>query len=119
VAAFANALRNNAELLTKFFEGLAVKLLDKRNQILAEWLERGLTGLQDEDAPRLFVSALGKTAPLPQPLSQGLATWLQQHCGQPTYQRLVVVLRQYPQQGRYFHSASMLPLNILADVMER
>lgn len=107
-----------AELASKFFDALAAKLPDKRSQIQAEWLQRGTAGLGDADALELFAHALEKTSPLPQPLSQALAVWLQLHNRKPMYRRLVAILRQHPEQGRYFHSASMLPLNILAEVLK-
>jgi len=45
-----------------------------------------------------------------------LAEWLLRNTKKPAYQQMVQTLRQHPRQGRYFHSASMLPLNLLADV---
>lgn len=113
-----NALRDNPQWSKAFFGALAEKLLDKRIQIQTEWLQRGFDKWNEDDAQKLLAHALERTAPLPQPLSQALADWLQRHRSKRSYRRMVESLRCHPAQGRYFHSASMLPLNILADVLK-
>lgn len=118
LALLLDGLRDDATLSPGFFAALAARLLEKRNHIQEEWLQRGFAQLNADDTQKFFTHGLAKIAPLPQPLSRKLATWLEENFGTPAYRQMIATLRQHPAQGRCFHSASMLPLKILADVLK-
>jgi hypothetical protein len=113
-----NALRGHADWSEEFFDALAARLLDKRSTIQQEWRQRGFDALDDAAAQKLFAHMLEKTSPLPQPLSQALAGWLQKNPARPVYRQAVEMLCRHPEQGHYFRSASMLPLKLLADILK-
>jgi hypothetical protein len=117
VAALRQGLPAKPELAEEFFSSLRETLWDMPAIQLNGWMQRGFAKLNDADQQWMFRRLLERDTPLPQPFSEALAVWLQQNFKQPTYKAMLQTLRQHPKQGRYFHSASMLPLNILAELI--
>jgi hypothetical protein len=116
VAALRQGLPD-AELASEFFHSLRETLWDMPAVQLADWMQRGFARLAEADQQWMFQRLLEQDTPLPAPFSIALAEWLQRNVKTSAYREMTQLLRQYPRQGRYFHSASMLPLQLLADVM--
>ena len=117
LAALRHGLPGQPELAEEFFSSLCETLWDMPIIQLNGWMKRGFAKLNEADQQWMFQRLLERDTPLPMPFSLALAEWLLRNTKKPAYQQMVQTLRQYPRQGRYFHSASMLPLNLLADVM--
>jgi hypothetical protein len=109
-------LPDQPELAAEFFHALRETLWELPMVPLHDWMKRGFAKLSEADQQWLFQRLLEHATPLPTPFSFALAEWLQRNLKRPAYKTMVQTLRQHPKQGRYFHAASMLPLNILADL---
>ena len=117
VAGLRQGLPEPSELAEEFFSSLRETLWEMPMVQLRDWMKRGFMKLSDPDQQWFFQRLLAHDTPLPQPFSEALAVWLQRNFKLPAYKPMLQILRQHPKQGRYFHSASMLPLNLLAEVM--
>jgi hypothetical protein len=118
-AVLRHGLPDQPLLADEFFSSLRETLWDMPAVQLDNWMKRGFGKLTEADQQWMFQRLLEQATPLPAPFSIALAEWLLRNTKKPAYQQMVQILRQHPRQGRYFHSASMLPLNLLADVMGR
>jgi hypothetical protein len=119
VAALRAGLPAQTDLPAEFFHSLREKLWAMPVVQLNGWMQRGFVKLSEADQTWMFEQLLAQDTPLPMPFSLALAEWLQRNVKRPAYKPMVQLLRQYPKQSRYFHSASMLPLNILAELIGR
>ena len=116
VAMLRHGLPGQPELAEEFFSSLRETLWDMPIIQLNGWMKRGFAKLDEAEQQWMFQRLLEQDTPLPTPFSIALAEWLQRNVKRPSYKQMVQILRQHPKQGRYFHSASMLPLNILAEL---
>jgi hypothetical protein len=116
VVVLRHGLPGQPELTEAFFRSLRETLWEMPADPLNEWIKTGLVRLDESDQQWIFQRLLEQATPLPAPLGAALAAWLQRNVKLPAYNAMVQTLRQHPKQGRYFHSVSLLPLKILADV---
>ncbi|MBI5383951.1 MAG: hypothetical protein HZA90_04615 [Verrucomicrobia bacterium] len=103
-------------LAAPFFAALAETALDMMAKAVGEWAPRVLPRLSDADLAALFEQLLAQTAPLPDPLSRALGTWLDRNRGKPEYRRMIEQLRAQPAQGHFMRSAGFLSLRAQADL---